>query len=209
MRGEVKAHTAEAAADVERAMAAFEQQFGRDVPLLGELRLLERLPLTLKVSAGILHVGIEKEVVQPMIEVVVRGDVAAGLKAVVAAEVARNVANFLQRLDPGGIAGLPEVRRAERREFVEIAADHVDPAVHVEFADLQFGVAQQLRQHFGIVNSHGEVRAASVSETFEMAVWELHLKPTGPNNSVDDPGEPRAHFSFGAFYSAAPPLPLR
>ena len=55
-------------ADVEHALPGLEQQLGRDVPLLVELRLLERLVAGLEVGAGILAVAIEEEVVELVVD---------------------------------------------------------------------------------------------------------------------------------------------
>ena len=76
--GEVERHAAPAAADVEDAGAGADQELGGDQPLLGELGLVERHVGVLEVGAGILHVAVEEEPVEPLVEVVVVGDVGAG-----------------------------------------------------------------------------------------------------------------------------------
>ena len=74
--GEIERHAAEAAADVEHRLALVDQQLGGDMALLGELGLFERLARMLEIGAGILPVGVEEEIVNPPVEVVVMGDVA-------------------------------------------------------------------------------------------------------------------------------------
>ena len=81
---QVEREAAPAAADVEHAAVRLDEKLGRDQPLLGELRLLERAVRALEVGAAVLLVGIEEQLVQPMVEIVVMGDVAARAPEVVA-----------------------------------------------------------------------------------------------------------------------------
>jgi hypothetical protein len=73
--GKVERHAAPAAADLEHALAGLEQELGRDVALLGGLRLLERLVAGGEVGAGILHVPVEPQAVEGVAEVVMVRDV--------------------------------------------------------------------------------------------------------------------------------------
>ena len=75
--GEVERHAAPAAADVEDAGAGADEELGGDQALLGELGLVERHVGALEEGAGILHVAVEEEPVEPLVEVVVVGDVGA------------------------------------------------------------------------------------------------------------------------------------
>jgi hypothetical protein len=71
-------HPAPAAADVEHALARLERELGGDVRLLVELRLLQGLVLRVgPVSAAVLLVGVEEEVVELVTEVVMMGDILA------------------------------------------------------------------------------------------------------------------------------------
>ena len=82
-------------------MALVEQQLGGEMALLGELRLFERLALVLEIGAGILPVGVEEEAVEPLVVIVVPGDVAARARAVVALmKTAQRDARLVQRRDP-------------------------------------------------------------------------------------------------------------
>ena len=74
---EVKPEAAPAAADVEDAQGALalRQQFGGEMPLLGELGVVERLLGTFEIAAAVLPVGVEEQRVKPSIEIVVMSDV--------------------------------------------------------------------------------------------------------------------------------------
>jgi hypothetical protein len=50
--GEIKSKTAPAAADIEHIRTGLDQQLRREVPLLGELRVVERLIRTLEIGAA-------------------------------------------------------------------------------------------------------------------------------------------------------------
>ena len=75
--GEIEAQPAPAAADVEQPLAVCQLKLGGEMTLLQRLRLLERLGAIGKIGAGILHVGIEKEPVDFLADVVMRLHIAA------------------------------------------------------------------------------------------------------------------------------------
>ncbi len=75
--GKVEREATPAAADVEHAFAGLEDQLGGDVPLLGELGVVEGLVRPLEVGAAVLPVGIQEQRIEPLVEVIVMGDVAA------------------------------------------------------------------------------------------------------------------------------------
>jgi hypothetical protein len=75
--GEIQRKPAPAGADVEHALAAFDQQLGRDVAFLGELRVVERVVGIFEIGAAVLPVGVEKKRVQASVEIIVMRDVAA------------------------------------------------------------------------------------------------------------------------------------
>ena len=75
--GEIERKAAPAAADVEHLVARLDEKLGGDMPLLGELRVVEALALVFEIGAGILPVRIEKQRVEPAVEIVMVGDVAA------------------------------------------------------------------------------------------------------------------------------------
>ena len=59
-------------------MSVAEIELGGEVALLGGLRLLERHALLLEISAGILPVAVEEQLVETVIEIVMVLDVALG-----------------------------------------------------------------------------------------------------------------------------------
>ena len=61
---EVERHPAPAAADVEHPLARLERELGGDVRLLVGLRLLEAVGGVGEISAAILAVGVEEEIVE-------------------------------------------------------------------------------------------------------------------------------------------------
>ena len=73
--GEIQAQSAPAAADVEHPQVslvavAAEQQLGGEMPLLGELSIVERLLGTLEIAAAVLPVGVEEQRIEPAVEIV-------------------------------------------------------------------------------------------------------------------------------------------
>jgi hypothetical protein len=81
--GQGQGQAAPAAADLHHRLAGLGAELGVDVPLLGELGLLQRHVRPREVGAGVLHVLVEEAPVEVVREVVVVGDVALGLDAVV------------------------------------------------------------------------------------------------------------------------------
>ena len=69
--GEVHGEPTPAAADVEHAVAALDQELGRQVPLLGDLGVVEGLVGRLEISAAILAVGVEEQRIELAVEIVV------------------------------------------------------------------------------------------------------------------------------------------
>ena len=136
-RGEIERHAAEAAADVERGCALVDSSLAAIWRFLASLGLLERLPGMLEIGAGILPVGVEEEIVEPLVVIVVAGDVRLRPLAVVALmQAAERDAGLLERLDPGQALDLGEVARAQLEKVVEVALGDDEPAVHVEFAEI-------------------------------------------------------------------------
>jgi hypothetical protein len=74
--GQVNRHAAKAAANIEDALAGFDQEFRRDMPLFGELRLFEIFAAAFEMGAGILQPGIEELGVEGGAEIVVVRSVA-------------------------------------------------------------------------------------------------------------------------------------
>ena len=162
---EVERHAAPAAADVEDARAGADQQLGGDQPLLGELRLVERHVGALEVGAGILHVAVEEEPVEPLVEVVVVRDVGARRLDADGAEDRRGGDAAAQVLHPG--AGGGELRAGvglgQRDQVVDVAFVEEEAAVHVHLGGRELGVEQHRPQRAGIGEAERERRAAAVA----------------------------------------------
>src|ERR1700730_4533018 len=62
--------------DVENLEAGPEQQLGGNVPLLGELRVVERSVAVFEISARILQVGIQKQAIDAIIDIVMMDRIA-------------------------------------------------------------------------------------------------------------------------------------
>jgi hypothetical protein len=80
-RGEIEREASPAAADVEYPLSAPHEEFRRDVALLRELGGIERRVAVLVVRAAVLPVGVEEEVVDPAVEIVVVAGIAARARA--------------------------------------------------------------------------------------------------------------------------------
>ena len=59
--GKVERETTPAAADLEHAFSRLEDQLGGDMPLLGELSVVEGAVRPLEVGAAVLPIGIEEQ----------------------------------------------------------------------------------------------------------------------------------------------------
>jgi len=111
------------------------------VPLLCELRVVERLVRRFEIGAAVLPVGVEEERVEACVEVVMMGCVAprAGAR-IELAHAASEVAHQRLRAGPAGRpqgAGLGH----HHREHVRDRALFDDQrAVHIGFAEAQFGI---------------------------------------------------------------------
>ena len=135
--GEVERHAAPAAADVEHAGAGPDEELGRDEALLGELGLVERHVGALEVGAGVLHVAVEEEPVEPLVEVVVVRDVGARRLEADGAQHRRVGDAAAERAGPGRRGGDlgAGVGLGERDQLVDVALLEDEPAVHVHLGD--------------------------------------------------------------------------
>ena len=75
--GEIERQAAPAAADVEHRGAGLDAELRREMALLGELRVVERLVRRFEIGAAILLVAVEEEPIKPAVEVVMMRDVVA------------------------------------------------------------------------------------------------------------------------------------
>ena len=133
-----QAQPAPARADVEHLLAGLKQHLGRNVLLLEELRLLERLVAVLEVGAGVLPVAIEEEVVELVLEIVVVGHVA--LSPADRIVLLQQPEPALQRVGPphhGRGFECRHVAADEVEQLVDVAVFDGQRAVHVGFAQRQ------------------------------------------------------------------------
>src|SRR3546814_20853677 len=72
---EIKRHAAPAAAYVQHALTRLQVELGGDVGLLVGLRLIEAVGRIGEISAAILPVGVEEEIVEPVRQIVMMGNV--------------------------------------------------------------------------------------------------------------------------------------
>ena len=143
--GEIEPKTSEPAADVERLRAVLRQQFRGNVTLLCGLGVIERLAGIFEIGAGILAVGIEEEIVKPLVEVVMAGDIALGAQPIVAlVQATKRDARLGQGLRPGLAFQFGEVTGAELQKVVKAAFGYDQPSVHVEFAERQRRIEHQV-----------------------------------------------------------------
>ena len=139
--GKIQAQPAPAAADVEHAAVALEQELGGKMPSLGKLRFVERLIEALEIATAILPVGVEEQRIEPPVEIVMVRHIVAGAPArVELAEAPLQVAQQILRPRPVRNLGLLAETNGEHvgdRAFL----DH-EGAVHIGFAELEFGIEQ-------------------------------------------------------------------
>ena len=69
--GEVEREAAPAASDIKHRRPGRDAQLRGEVTPLGELGVVERLTLGLEIGAAVLLIGVEEELVEPPVEIVV------------------------------------------------------------------------------------------------------------------------------------------
>ena len=74
--GKIEGEPAPARTDVEYVVIVSYQKLGREMPLLGELRVVERLIGIFEIGAAVLPVGIEKKRVELPVEIIMMRHVA-------------------------------------------------------------------------------------------------------------------------------------
>ena len=203
--GEIERKTAEAAANIECARPVLRQELRGEMALLGGLRVIERLAGIFKIGAGILPVGIEEEIVKPLVEIVVAGDVAFGVAPMVAlVEAAKRQARPVQRLGPGLILEVGEVARAEFQEVVELAFGYDQPPVHVEFAERKRRIEHETPFRRDIEKFGPKQRPGAIPVHLDDSVRSLHFQATPTNQSPQKSLKRRAHPSRSQFDRRGP-----
>lgn len=153
--GEIEPETAPAGADIEHCLARLEQQLGGDVALLVFLGLLQGVVFSGEIGAGILAVGVEKQIVQRAGKIVMMGDVPLrAAHRVVLPQPARRI------LQPPGHREyqVTVARRSVSAQifedvFVGAFLDDQGP-VHIGLADMEERVGENLSVERGIAEAH-------------------------------------------------------
>ena len=143
------------------------QQLGGEVPLLGELRVVERLFGMFEIGAAVLPVGIEEQAVKLPVEVVVMRHVAArALRRIELGKAPPDIAQQPLRFHPARRLAARVLRHREREEIRDRAALDHESSVHVGFADREFGVEQH--------GQFGEVAGKTDRNGFARSVAKFH-----------------------------------
>ena len=140
--GEIERKPAPAATDVEHAGPRLDPQLGGEVTFFCELGVVEGGRGGIEIGAAVLPVGIEKQRVEPLIEVVVMRDVAARTAAQV--ELLEPSPCQPQRVERAPPAQGPAVVAAHRqfKQIGDRAFLHHEGAGHIGFAELELGLEQ-------------------------------------------------------------------
>src|SRR5450631_3522414 len=117
--GKIKPQTAKAATDIQRLMSLVDQQFGGDMALLGELRLLQALAGPLEIGAGILPIRVQKEIGKPMVQIVMACDILGRPESVVALmEISNRDARPVPIGDPRRAGSGDQVARPKLQKII-------------------------------------------------------------------------------------------
>lgn len=162
---EVERETAPAAADVENARTRPHEQLCRDQPLLGQLRLVKGQVGARKIGAGILHVFVEEETVEPLVEIVVVGHVEPGKLGADRAQDRRrrDPPQIVPRRGASGHMLGQGIGLHERDQAVGIALVEGEPAVHVHLRHGETGIAGDGSERLGIGETQRHRLAAAVA----------------------------------------------
>ena len=197
LAGEVAVQRPPAAAHVEHALAGPQQELGRDVPLLGALRLLDVLAPGREVGAGVLALAVEEELVEGAREVVVVGDV--GLRAPERVELLHAAQQEADRgcHQParGRHAGL-DVRRAQVEEVPQIPFLQHEAAVDVGLGRRHLRVQEDVALELlvGEADRHAVERLGALEDVpvpVGVDDGELALADEAPEEAFDQHACPR------------------
>ena len=143
---QIQPHAAPAAADVENGMSCPGAKLGDDMAFLGQLGFLQTGVRMLIIGAGILHIGIKKQGIQPAIEIVVMGDIGARIAlGVVLFPAADQVAHVFGKPQHAAHVSVQDVALSGHIQVEYVAALDLHLAVHVDFAESQRRITDQPR----------------------------------------------------------------
>ena len=140
-------------------------ELGGQMPLLGALGGLERCFSVWEVGAGILPVGIEKEIVDRAVDVVVVRDVAARAAGrIELCEPAREEARDVQALCPARQRVRHGILEHQGQQVIDAPLLHDEPAIHVGLADGQMRVEGELALELAVHEPRSHLRALAIAK---------------------------------------------
>ncbi len=111
------------------------------MPLLGELGVVERLLGALEIGAAVLPVGVEEQRIEPAVEIVVMRHIAARAPARI--ELLQTAVQEAQQpLRPRPVRYVGLLAEADGQHVGDRALLDHESAVHVGFAELEFGIEE-------------------------------------------------------------------
>ncbi len=129
------------------------------------LRFLERVVGSLEVGAAILLVGVEEQLVEPAIQIIVVRDVAARAPGIVAADdAAREEAIATEKARRERALLLLGVAQHELEELVDGPALDHEATVHEQLPDAQLGVENGGALGAGVHEADADLFAATIAE---------------------------------------------
>src|SRR5271163_2466618 len=191
---EIEPHPAEPAADVERAMAFVDEQLGGDVALFRQLRLFEALARMLEIGARILPVGVQKEFVEPVVQIVMARDIAPRPGSIVAlVEVTQRYPKLVQVDQPPWAAAQQQIAFAQLNHVVEIAVSDLEPSVHVEFAEREGRIEHYLPLGCPIRDANAEPGACAIAKGSDGSVCALDFEAAHADQLREEIRKQRTH----------------
>src|ERR1700730_13421239 len=138
---EIETEPAPSASDVENLEAGPQQQLGGNVPLLGELRIVERSVAAFEISARILQVGIQKQAIDAIIDIVMMGRIAMRPpEGIALKDSARKRPQCPERATPRARLNPVEVFDSDVEKIRDRALLDDYAAIHIGFAESEFGI---------------------------------------------------------------------
>ena len=142
--GQMQRETTPAAADVENAVVRLDQELGREVPLLGELRVFQRLICMLEIGAGILPVRVEEQLIEPTIEIVMMRNISLRTSRQVAmTEDPQLRADMIDDAGDQRMRAVLRLPQHHRHEIIERAVFDKETAVHVKLTKPCIGIDEK------------------------------------------------------------------
>ena len=145
--------------------------------LFRPLSVVERLAGVLKICAGILPVGIEEEIIQAPVEVVMAGNVRLCMPAIVPlVQDPERHSGLIERFDPWQRLKLGEVAGSHFQNVVKGAPADNQTTVRVEFAERKRRIHQQLELRRAVDKPNAKPGARPVPESMCLSVGRLHFE---------------------------------